>query len=191
MSTDETVGRIAGASPQFKARIAGVLFLLVLLISVLNEFIVRGRLGSAVSLAGDLIEALCYLAVTLLFYFIFRPVNGSLSLLAVSFNFVGLTLEVLQWHPHGVVIGMVFHAFYCILIGYLIFRSTFLPRILGALMAFAGLCWLAFLSPPLANYLSPYNLAFGLLGEASVCLWLLVMGVNAQRWKEQASVARE
>ena len=73
-----------------------------------------------------------------------------------------------------------------LLIGYLIFRSTFLPRILGVLSAFAGLCWLTFLSPPLATYLSPYNLASGLLGEAAVCLWLLVMGVNVQRWKEQA-----
>jgi hypothetical protein len=148
-----------------------------------------GRLGSAVSLAGNLIEVLCYMAVTLLFYVIFKPVNRNLSLLAVSFNFVGLTLEILQWQPHSVVIGMIFHAFYCILIGYLIFRSTFLPGILGAMMAFAGLCWLAFLSPPLANYLSPCNLAFGLLGEASVCLWLLVMGVNAQRWTEQATAA--
>ena len=77
------------------------------------------------------------------------------------------------------------------LIGYLIFRSTFLPRILGVLMAFAGLGWLTFLSTSLANYLSPYNLACGLLGDASVFLWLLVMGVNVQRWKEQASAAVE
>jgi hypothetical protein len=59
-----------------------------------------------------------------------------------------------------------------------------LPRILGALMMLAGLCWLAFLSPTLTNYLSPYNLALGLLGEASVSLWLLAMGVNVQRWKQ-------
>ena len=67
------------------------------------------------------------------------------------------------------------------------FRSTFLPRILGALMAFAGLGWVTYLSPPLADYLSPYNLALGLLGQESVMLWLLVMGVNVQQWKEQAS----
>jgi hypothetical protein len=57
-------------------------------------------------------------------------------------------------------------------------------------MAFAGLAWLSLLSPPLASYLSPYNMAAGLLGEGSVMLWLLVMGVNAQRWTEQASVAK-
>jgi Domain of unknown function (DUF4386) len=77
-----------------------------------------------------------------------------------------------------VFIGIGFHAFYCLLIGYLIFTSTFLPRILGALMALAGLCWMTFLSPTITNYLSPYNLALGLLGEASVSLWLLAMGVS-------------
>jgi hypothetical protein len=54
----------------------------------------------------------------------------------------------------------------------------------GALMAFAGLGWLTYLSNPLVNYLSPYNLASGLLGDVSVLLWLLVMGVNVQRCNE-------
>jgi hypothetical protein len=71
-------------------------------------------------------------------------------------------------------------------IGYLIVRSAFLPRILGVLMAFGGLSWLTFLLTSLANHLSPYNLACGLIGEASVFLWLLVMGVNIRRWKEKA-----
>jgi hypothetical protein len=86
-------------------------------------------------------------------------------------------------------ISLVFFGFYCLLIGYLIFRSTYLPRILGVLMGFAGLGWLTFLSPPLAKYLYPYILAPGIFGEGSLTLWLLVMGVNAQRWNEQASAA--
>jgi hypothetical protein len=110
-------------------------------------------------------------------------------LLAAFFSLVGLTFEALRLQPEGVNIAIVFAGFYCLQIGYLIFRSTFLPRILGALMAFAGLSWLTYLSTPLVNHLSPYNLACGLLGEASVFLWLLVMGVNVQRWREQASAA--
>jgi hypothetical protein len=86
-------------------------------------------------------------------------------------------------------ITVVFGGFSCLVIGYLIFRSTFLPRILGPLMALAGVGWVSYLSPPLAHYLSPYNLALGILGQESVMLWLLVMGVNEQRWKEQASRA--
>ncbi len=176
---------IERASPRCKARIAGVLYLTAIVVGIFGEFFVRGRLGFAVGL----IAVSCNIAVTLVLYDIFKPVNRSLSLLAASSNFVGLTFEALRWNPRGVDIAIVFHGFYCLLIGYLILRSTFLPRILGALMAFAGLAWLTFLSPPLANYLYPYILASGLLGEGSLMLWLLVIGVNVQRWKEQASAA--
>ena len=45
------------------------------------------------------------------------------------------------------------------------------------------------LSPPLARYLTPYIMAPGMLGEASLTLWLLVFGVNSKRWNEQAGAA--
>jgi hypothetical protein len=67
-------------------------------------------------------------------------------------------------------------------------RSIFLPRILGVLMAFAGLGWLRFLSP-LAIYLSTYLQVLGFLAELSLMLWLITKGVNDQRWKEGASAA--
>ena len=153
------IKRIAEASPRFKARMAGVLFLFLVLTSTFTEFFARGRLSFAAHVAAGVIEVSCMIAVTLLFYDIFKPVDRRLSLLAASFNVVAVTLELLQFLPHGVNIGLGFHGFYWIVICYLIFRSTFLPRILGTLMAIAGLCWLTFLSPPLANYLSPYNLA--------------------------------
>lgn len=57
-------------------------------------------------------------------------------------------------------------------------------------MASGGLGWLTLLSPSLARSLYPYNLAPGLFGEGSLTLWLLVIGVNAQRWKEQAALRR-
>jgi Domain of unknown function (DUF4386) len=180
--------RIAEASPRFKARMAGVLFLFLVLTSTFTEFFARGRLSLAAHVAAGVIEVSCMIAVTLL-YDIFKPVDRRLSLLAASFNFVAITLELLQFLPHGVNIGLGFHGFYWILIGYLILRSTFLPRILSALTAIAGLCWLTFLSPTLTNYLSPHILASAFLVEGSVFLWLLVIGVNAQRWREQAGAA--
>jgi hypothetical protein len=179
--------RIAEASPRFKARIAAALNFFSLVTAGLTELFVRGRLNYA----GGYIAIAGIAAVTLLFYDIFKPVNRGLSLLAASLAFVGLTFEALRLQPQGVNIAIVIHGFYCLLIGYLIFRSAFLPRILGALMAFAGLGWLTYLSNPLVNYLSPYNLASALLAEVSVLLWLLVMGVNVQRWKEQAGAAGE
>jgi hypothetical protein len=185
MSTAVMMERIAELSPRFKGRMAGVLYLLSVLTAALTELFVRGRLN----IAGGLIAVSVMAVVTLLVYDLFKPANRNLSLLAAFFRLVGLTFEALRLQPHGVNIAIVFAGFYCVLIGYLIFNSTFLPRILGALMAFAGMGWLTFLSPPLVNYLSPYNLAAGLLGEVSVFLWLLVMGVNVQRWKEQASAA--
>jgi hypothetical protein len=84
---------------------------------------------------------------------------------------------------------MFFHGIFCILIGYLIFRSTLLPRILGVLIAFGGLGWLTYVSAPLANHLSPYNLVCGLVGEALMFLWLLVMGVNVAKQHENGSPA--
>jgi hypothetical protein len=82
---------------------------------------------------------------------------------------------------------LVFFGFYCTLIGYLIFRSTFLPRILGVLMAIGGLGWLTFASPSLSHSLYPYNLAPGIIGEGALTLWLLAVGLNKQRWNEQNS----
>jgi hypothetical protein len=173
--------RIGEASPCLKARIAGVFYLLNIATGALALF-ASGRLG----VAANLIAAMCYIAVTLLFYDIFKPVNRGLSLLAAFISLVGCALGALgAFHlapPH--INNLVFFGFYCLLIGYLIFRSTFLPRILGVLMAIGGLGWLTFLSPVLANYLSPYNLAPGILGEGALTLWLLVKGVNVQRWKD-------
>jgi hypothetical protein len=177
--------RIAQTSPRLRARIAGVFYLLNILTGALALF-VSGKLG----FAAILIATACYIVVTLLFYSIFKPVNRSLSLLAAFFSLVGCAIGALS--PFHLVPShinnLVFFGFYCLLIGYLIFRSTFLPRILGVLMAIGGLGWLTFVSPLLANYLSPYNLAPGILGEGSLTLWLLVIGVNEQRWKQQASV---
>lgn len=79
-------------------------------------------------------------------------------------------------------IAMVFFGFYCVLTGWLAFRSTFLPRTVGILMLIAGLGWLTFLSPPLHRMLSDYTNITGLLGEGIFALWLLVFGVNANNW---------
>ena len=88
--------RIAEASPSLKARIAGALFLLLVLTAACTEFFFHGRLSVAADLAAGIIEVSCMIAVTLLFYDIFKPVNRLLSLLAASFNFMAVTLELLR-----------------------------------------------------------------------------------------------
>ena len=178
---------IAEASPRFKARMAGVFYLITFVGGSIALAFGR-RLGVYFN-AANVLTTVSYIAVTLLFYDLFKPVNKGLSLLAALFSLAGLVIGTLSlFHLISSPINnLVFFGFYCLLIGYLIFRSTFLPRALGVLMAFGGLGWLTFLSPALAKVLSPYNLAPGILGEGVLTLWLLVFGVNAERWKEQAS----
>lgn len=100
-----------------------------------------------------------------------------------------LALLFLKVNGQGAGIALVFFGFYALLQSYLIIRSTFLPRILGVLGIFGGVGWLSFLYPPLGYRLFPYVAALGLLGAGSLVLWLLVIGVNEQRWKEQANAA--
>ena len=100
-----------------------------------------------------------------------------------------LALMFLNLNAETPDIYLVFFGLFNLLIGYLIFRSTFLPRILGVLMALSGLGWLTFLSPPMANYVFSYIAVLGILAEALLMLWLLVKGVDVQRWKERASAA--
>lgn len=100
-----------------------------------------------------------------------------------------LTLMFLKLRVQANNIGLVFFGLHCLGVGYLILRSTFLPRLIGALMVFAGVGWLTFLFPPLANSLAPYNMMPGGIGELILTLWLLFRGVNVQRWREQAGAS--
>ncbi len=173
------------------ARMTGVVYLLYFLSAILAQFLVSRKLV-VYGNATNLIATGCYIVLTLLFYGMFKPVNRNLSLLAALFSLTGcavMTLGLLRPAFVSIVSPLLFFGPYCLLIGYLIFRSTFLPHVLGVLMAFAGLGWLAFLFPTLPHYLSISIMGLGIFAEASLMLWLIVMGVNAQRWNEQASPA--
>jgi len=235
--------RVREASPRLKAGISGVFYLLTIIMGVFAEVFVRGALvvrddaaATAMNilaheslyrfgLAADLVMLVCYIAVTLLFYGLFKPVSRSLSLLAVFFSMVGiailavnslnhlaplvflgganylgafeitqlqaLALMSLRMHARGYSIAGVFFGIYMLLLGYLIFRSGFLPRILGGLMAVGGL---SFLTNSFAIFLLPALVArlpdLGMLGgiaELALSLWLMAMGVNVAKWKEKAS----
>ncbi len=100
-----------------------------------------------------------------------------------------LALGFLQVNAQGAGVAMVFFGFYAVLTGYLFFTSTFLPRFLGVLGVMGGLGWLTFLWLPLGLHLATYLSVFALLGAAAKIGWLLVVGVNEQRWKERSSAA--
>jgi hypothetical protein len=227
------------AGPHFKARMAGVSYLLGSLTSVFGQMVVLGMLvvpASATATAANILshESLFrlgfvaslmtvpfHLIWAVLFYGLFKPVNRSVSLLAgfvmllgcamwalsslfhlaplvvlqskISLNafapeqLQALALVLLKLNARAYDIGLVFFGFWCVLIGYLIFRSAFIPKIIGVLEVLAGVGYLTLLWQPLAHYLYPYNLALAGPGEISLMLWLLVKGVNEQRWKEVAT----
>jgi len=95
-----------------------------------------------------------------------------------------LALLLLNVNNQAAGIALAFFGFSTLLNGYLIFSSTFLPRILGVLSMMGGLGWLTFLYPPLGNQLFLYILLVGLIGGVSQIFWLLAKGVNVEKWNE-------
>ena len=98
-------------------------------------------------------------------------------------------------HSYGFSVSLLFLGCTFLIHGYLIFRSGFLPKILGILIQVAGLCYLTnsftlILYPAVANQVFLAILVPVFVAETSLSLWLLVKGVNVQKWKEKASGLR-
>jgi hypothetical protein len=151
-------------------RIAGIFYVLTF-IGGIYAFFGHGPYTEAAGAVGGA----CYVVVTVLLYRLFKPVHAPLSLLAAAVSIAGVVAGPLHLTT---VSEMVFFGVYCVLIGYLSLRSTFVPRVVGILMMCAGLGWLTFLSPRLSHALSPYILAPGFIGEGALTVWLLVTRVD-------------
>jgi len=169
-------------SPKITARIAGLIYVVVFSLGIFSLFS-----RNAIEYAAAMISGLFYIAVTILFYFIFKPAGPRVSFIAAVLSLAGIAIGPLSLliKPLGVINPLVFFGFYCTLIGYLIFRSTFLPKFLGVLMVFAGLGWVTFVKPSFALSLAPYVYLPGIIGEGMLTLWLVLFGVNEQRWKKR------
>jgi len=138
------------------------------------------------------IAALCYIGVTILFYVLFKPVNHAVSLVAALFSGTGCVSSLVRGLQlaRPPISDLAFFGCYCILIGYLIYESGFMPRSLGVLLAIGGVSWLTFAWPPLARSLSPFNFAPGILAEGALTVWLLVRGVSPSLVPQRAQRAR-
>jgi hypothetical protein len=97
-----------------------------------------------------------------------------------------LALLLLNVNNQGAGIAVAFFGFSTFMNGFLTFRSTFLPRILGIISMLGGLGWLTFLYPPLGNQFYPYLLVIAVIGSILQILWLLIKGVNVEQWKKRA-----
>jgi len=120
---------------------------------------------------------------------LFKPVDTGLSLFAAFCGLAGVAsgagLSLVRSDPpmQGFYIEMVFFGAQIISIGYLITRSTLMPRILGVLLLFGGASYVInsftnFLSPAIGAHLTPFIIPIAILGEGAATLWLLVKGVN-------------
>ena len=103
-----------------------------------------------------------------------------------------LALLSLKLHGYGEDVAIVFFGLYCILLGYLIFRSGYFPKFLGILLPIGGFCYLInsfadFVSPAFSAMIPVYILLPPAVAEFSLCLWLIVMGVNVSKWEEKAN----
>jgi hypothetical protein len=105
-----------------------------------------------------------------------------------------LTYLSIKAHGYGFGVGLIFFGFTCLIVGYLIFKSGYLPKTIGVLMQIAGLCYLVnsfalILSPSFADKLFPAILAPAFIGELSLCLWLTFKGVKLYVWEKRLADA--
>jgi len=103
--------------------------------------------------------------------------------------YVPITLMVASYS-----INSIFFGFYGIAIGCLVLRSTFLPAVIGPLLIIGALCYMTYglaylIAPSFAAHLVPYIQLPSLVGEGSFCLWLLIAGVNNQKWERVSAAA--
>jgi len=103
-----------------------------------------------------------------------------------------LTYVFVRAHDYGFGFGLIFFGVVCLIEGYLIRRSGYLPKTLGVLMQVAGACYLVnsfalILAPAFASTLFPAIMLPPLIAESSLALWLLVKGVNVEKWKQRAA----
>jgi hypothetical protein len=243
MSTAAT--RIAGVSPTSMARIAGFLYLIVILFGAFAELGVRAKLVVAgnpaataqnimahqtlyrLGFTAEVFYLACNVPLVVIFYGLFKVVNRNVALLDAIFGLVSTAIEAVSLLAHyaplvilggasylsafspaqlqaasylslqlfegGFAICLVFFGFDCFAMAYLIINSTFFPRIIGVALAIEGVGYLVnsftlFLAPAWQARIFPYFTVTA-LAEIALALWLLVMGINEPRWREQARAA--
>jgi len=117
------------------------------------------------------------------------PTAGGASTILQGFSpqqLQSIAFILLQINNRGAATASAFFGFSITLRGYLILRSTFMPRWLGVISLISGLGWLTFLYPPLASLAFMPVVLFTLVVSAVMIVWLLFVGVSDEKWNECA-----
>jgi hypothetical protein len=157
--------------------------LYALLRRVNRELAMMAVLFNLVAIAIEGVAAVS-LATTLL------PLGSAAYMTALAPEQIqAMAMLSIRSHTMGFGIALIFFGVECALLGYLIYRSAYMPRAIGILMQVAGVCYVVnsvalLLSPSLSSQLFPTILIPSLIAELSLALWLLVKGVKAEEWNQ-------
>lgn len=194
-----TAKNIMASEFLWRFHIAAELFLLICAIVLLMILFVLLRPVSReltlLALFFNLVSIGLEAATTMYLVVALFPLGNAVYLKAFSpEQLYAMATLSLKSHGYGFGVSLLFFGCFCVVIGRVIFRSGFFPKTIGVLMQIAGLCYLTdsfalILAPAFANRLFPAILLPAFVGEVSLCLWLLVKGVNVQRWEEQAGTS--
>lgn len=234
------------ASPRALARLGGVLYLAIIAIGVFAQIFVRDRIlvaGDAMAtaanlrahetlwrwgIAAELLGMICVVALLLVWVVLLSPVSRQLTLLAVFFDLVAHTLQVValmelvttlfplagapylrafsaeqlaalarmsgRAHAHGFGVSLLFTGCFFLVAGYLIRKSGYLPRVIGGLYQVAGVGYIAntfvlIVAPAWSGKIFLPLLPVILAGEVSLAVWLLVKGIDPERWNRRQLAA--
>ena len=192
-----TAHNILGSPGLWQLSVAGDLIVVLCAVPLLwIEYLLLKPVSKHVVLLALLFNlvSLAVEAISKLFLIVVVPTLGSPDYLKAFEPQQLQVLANLALRSHDVAfnIALIFFGFTCVVNGYLIFKSGYLPKFVGILMQIAGLsyltaCFAALFAPAFADLITPFILLPPLIGESSFCLWLLIKGVNAAKWKERVS----
>lgn len=99
-------------------------------------------------------------------------------------------------NDYVILIWGLFFALHLVLLGWLVYRSGFFPKIPGVLLMLAGIGYFAqsfgvMVAPGLSDTLETVVLVLATPGELVFALWLLIKGVDEDKWKARALESNE
>jgi hypothetical protein len=219
------------------ARMAGLLYLIYIVIHVFADVIGRSKIiiyGDAAATAEnilasawqfrlgfmlDLFAAILFLLTAWALYRLLKPVNEHLALLFLLLNLGGvaiqcasdlflpgsqlllngadytnvfqadqlqaLAMSFLYLYKNGFMIAQIFYGAWLFPLGYAVFKSGFLPRILGIVLMVHCCTWLMtslqFFLFPGFTAITYVSYPLGIIAEFGLALWLLIMGAKEQK----------
>ena len=184
-----TAGNIRNTGHLFRSSIAADLIMLLFdVVLAWALYVLLKTVNKNLALLAAffrLVHAAIYGANLLNLFNVLQLVSGENYLAAIDTNLLNAqVLFFLHAHSNGYVVGLIFFGVHCLVLGYLVYISGFIPKILGILLLFAAIGYLAdsfsnFLLPSYKEYQEIFMLVVfvpALIGELSLSLWLLFRG---------------